>query len=108
MPHLEESVDVVDGEPAAATGGAAVLGVLVAEGLLPTVLVGAESWHAHVDRLRLTRHGSVEVTWTGGPSVADVVHLLTATVPHLSRRVLSTDRALLSYDGQIPVELTRR
>ena len=107
MPQLEKPVDVVDRGPASTRGGAAVLGALVADGRLPTVLAGAESWHAHIDRLRLTRSGSVEVTWLGGPAVDDVAHLLIATVTGLSQRVAAEERMLLSYGGRVPVELSR-
>jgi hypothetical protein len=107
MPHLDEPVDVVQHDAASPSGGAAALGTLVADGRLPTVLAGAESWHAHVDRLRLTRNGSVEVRWISGPMVNDVAHLLLAALPGLARRVVSDNHVLLSYDGRVPVELRR-
>lgn len=107
MPHVDEPRDLVDDRPSATARGAAVLGVLVADGRLPTVLAGARSWDAHVDRLRLTRHGSVEIIWVGGPTVGDVAHLLEGVVPRLSRRVIGEDRVLLSYGGRVPVELVR-
>ena len=107
MPNLDESVDVVQQGAMSTSGGAAVLGKLVSDGRLPTVLAGAASWHAQVDRLRLTRNGSVEIRWISGPMVDDVAHLLIAALPGLARRVVSEDHVLLSYEGLVPVELRR-